>query len=279
MPQTSAMNRFLIIVPTLNSYTILPTLVDSFVSQTYPNWNVLFVDGPSSSAHKAWIANLCLNDKRFLTIDQAESCSGIYGAMNDGLLYVSRYSSFYDWFIFLGSDDWLSSSQVLFKLNLQLLNYHASNLTSTTLPPDFLVCTASFYHQLTSKVVRTSSFNFPFIPNILNSKLFRLMLALGAVPAHQATVFSSKGKSISLLYNSNFKIAADLDWFLHISSTPGLTVFLLNHHTVYMSHSGISQRNISLKVRETISVYRSAFKYYWPFTLLLRYLFKAFSLV
>ena len=42
------MNKFIIIVPTLNSYKILNNLVNSIKSQTWKNWKVFFIDGGST---------------------------------------------------------------------------------------------------------------------------------------------------------------------------------------------------------------------------------------
>ena len=44
-----------IIVPTLNSYLILPKLVDSLKMQTWEDWNLLFVDGESTEKHFIWM--------------------------------------------------------------------------------------------------------------------------------------------------------------------------------------------------------------------------------
>ena len=40
-----------IVVPTLNTYLILPRLIKSLKRQTWTNWNLLFVDGESNKKH------------------------------------------------------------------------------------------------------------------------------------------------------------------------------------------------------------------------------------
>ena len=46
------MNKFSIIIPTLNSYKILINLVDSIKYQTWNKWEVIFIDGDSIKTHK-----------------------------------------------------------------------------------------------------------------------------------------------------------------------------------------------------------------------------------
>ena len=69
-----------IVVPTLNTYSILPKLVNSLKEQTWDSWNLLFVDGKSSAAHHNWLKNSCKNDSRLNLIRQDEKFKGIFGA-------------------------------------------------------------------------------------------------------------------------------------------------------------------------------------------------------
>ena len=78
------MNKFSIIVPTLNSYKILINLVNSIESQTWNKWEVVFVDGESNQKHKNYLKELCNRDKRFFFYKQLKSNKGIFGAMNQG---------------------------------------------------------------------------------------------------------------------------------------------------------------------------------------------------
>ena len=59
-----------IIVPTLNTYLILPKLINSLKIQTWKDWNLLFVDGDSTKKHFNWIKNSCLSDSRLNLIKQ-----------------------------------------------------------------------------------------------------------------------------------------------------------------------------------------------------------------
>ena len=94
-------DTILIIVPTLNSYLVLPQLVNSLNNQTSKLWRVIFVDGKSSTNHKKYLENLTNQNPNFITIDQVEDNPGIYGAMNIGLQYRKKN----EWLLFWGSDD------------------------------------------------------------------------------------------------------------------------------------------------------------------------------
>ena len=59
------MNKFSIIVPTLNSYKILKNLVNSIKSQTWHEWEVVFVDGGSSEKHINYLKDYAIKIKVF----------------------------------------------------------------------------------------------------------------------------------------------------------------------------------------------------------------------
>ena len=59
------MQKFFIIIPTLNSYESLPKLINSLNLQTYKNWRVLFVDGNSKKNHRIYLKNLCSENPNF----------------------------------------------------------------------------------------------------------------------------------------------------------------------------------------------------------------------
>ena len=86
----------LIVVPTFNSYHLLPSLTKSLQSQSFTDWRLLFIDGPSDQAHKRWLDDFCADESRASWINQSPSSPGIFGAMNQGFL-CSRPS---DWILF-----------------------------------------------------------------------------------------------------------------------------------------------------------------------------------
>ena len=117
----------LIVVPTLNSYRLLPSLLSSLKKQSWPNWSVLFVDGPSSPEHRQWLQSWCESDPRCSWIPQDHDKPGIFGAMNQ----VFAEASNDDWLLW-GSDDFAAAPDVFAKAMALLEN--------PNLRPDLLVC-------------------------------------------------------------------------------------------------------------------------------------------
>jgi len=93
-----------IIIPTFNSAKTLKRALDSIVSQSYSDWEVLIMDGVS----KDETINIAksYNDDRIRIYSEPDK--GIYDAMNKGIK-----KSRGEWLYFLGSDDWLYDDNVL----------------------------------------------------------------------------------------------------------------------------------------------------------------------
>lgn len=93
-----------IIIPTYNSAKTLSCALNSIISQSYSNWEVLVVDGVSKddtiSIAKSY------DDNRICIISEPDT--GIYDAMNKG---IERSNG--EWLYFLGSDDMLYDHRVL----------------------------------------------------------------------------------------------------------------------------------------------------------------------
>ncbi len=247
--------NFLLVVPTLNSYKLLPKLIDSIKSQLFKDWRVIFIDGESGSDHKNFLKNICKKDSRFEYIDQNKSSKGIYGAMNEGFRRVKKD----EWMIFLGSDDWLASNDVLMnisKLNISPEKYH-------------LLVARAVYLDENSKISRKSFFKY--------FKNFKLSLFIGSTPAHQGTCFSFLLKDH--LYNEEYKLAGDLEYFLRISKFNNLRVQLTEKIIANMSNGGVSQKDWFLRLREVILIYLKYFRLLFFIPLFGRYLIRFKSLI
>lgn len=93
-----------IIIPTYNSAKTLNRCLDSIVSQTFSDWEVLVMDGVSSD-DTLKIAK-SYNDPRIKIYSEPDK--GIYDAMNKGIKKSQG-----EWLYFIGSDDWLFDERVL----------------------------------------------------------------------------------------------------------------------------------------------------------------------
>lgn len=93
-----------IIIPTYNSASVLAKALDSIVSQTFTDWEVLVMDGlsPDDTIKVAQ----SYNDSRIRIYSEPDK--GIYDAMNKGIKKARG-----EWLYFLGSDDWLLNKHVI----------------------------------------------------------------------------------------------------------------------------------------------------------------------
>ena len=140
----------LIIVPTLNSYKVLPRLIKSLKNQSFNHWRLLFVDGSSSISHKRWIEECCEKDSRINYINQTKNYIGIFGAMNQGLHYASDT----DWILFWGSDDWAFSHKTFANLMSTFDKYKKNNYNDM---PHLIIGRGLYINSLTGKQKRLSN--------------------------------------------------------------------------------------------------------------------------
>ena len=98
--------NFLFIVPTLNPSELnIEKLVNSLISQTYKNWNLLIIDGYSNKKIIKKFNIFSKIDQRIKWKYQDKITHKIYGGMNTGINNAGKN----DWLIFWGSDVGLSS--------------------------------------------------------------------------------------------------------------------------------------------------------------------------
>ena len=251
------MNKILIIVPTYNSYNYLSKLIHSIDSQNSTRYRVLFVDGPSTQEHKTFIKKICEENSNYSYIDQSEPTERIYGAMNDGF----KQAKDGEWVFFWGSDDWAASKYLFFNL-LKIIDDDESI--------DLLVSKVAYVNQL-DKVNRISSF-----------KLFRDLrtsLFLGLTPPHQSTLFSPNVRRILKSYNTNYKISADLNYFLDLSKNKQLKVKLYDEVTVYLGDQGISAKETNNRLKEVLKAYKRNFKLFYFIPFIGRYIFRIIGIL
>lgn len=258
------MNNFFIIVPTLNSYQLLPRLIDSLMEQTHEYWRVLFIDGDSNIEHKSFLNNLCLNNKKFDYINQIDLKSGIFGAMNQGLKYVKEN----EWVFFWGSDDWLENKNVLLKINKNLCKKDFENC-------DIKVFSARFFDNNNSKARRIFFTNSKI--KYYNNKQFIRELFWGNTPPHQSTLFGPKILRKNINFDENLKIASDLLFFLKISHFKDLNLKVVDDQIINLGNSGVSSKNNSIKLKEVFYCYYKFFKILAVISFTARYLKKIFS--
>jgi hypothetical protein len=163
-----------------------------------------------------------------------------------------------DWLLFWGSDDWAPAPDVLERaaaaLNPEL---------------DLLVCRGRYGR--TDQPGRATAFRW--------RGSYRHSLFLGSTPPHQATLIGPGARKRLARYAPGFRLSADLDYFLQLSSDPGLRVSLLDLELVHMGEGGVSGVQHRRRLREVRRGYRRAFGWLWPVPFLMRYLQRGLSLI
>lgn len=257
----------LIVVPTLDSYGLLPHLLASLQQQTWAHWRLLFIDGPSGDEHRNWLHLCCGLEPRCQWQQQDSTQPGIFGAMNQGFAAAEPD----DWLLFWGSDDWAASSSVLADLIAALQHAVANGVV-----PDLVVCRGRYADASTGSLGRFTTFRHT---TTLDGAGYRRAILLGSTPPHQATLFGPGARSRLDRYTPGFRLSADLDYFLQISCHPDLQVQCIDLELVHMANSGISSQQTQRRLQEVRRAYQRAFGAVWWFPFLSRYTRRMFSLL
>ena len=249
-----------IIVPTLNSYLILPRLIDSLKIQTWKDWNLLFVDGDSTKKHFNWINNLCLSDSRLNVIKQDESFKGIYGAMNQGFKTIQDN----ELVLFWGSDDWAISSSAFEDIILKVNSYKKKF--------DLVICRGRYIDFKTQRITRNSNFFKNKFSISLNKETFKKSLFLGMTPPHQATFFNKSAFEKLSSFSEKLNLASDLDYFLRFCCIDKISILVLDNELVNMTNNGVSSKKNLLRFKEVFYSYKNIFGIFFFVPYILRYI-------
>lgn len=165
---------FSIIIPTFNSAKTIERCLESIISQTYKNIEVLVIDGVSKD-------NTIDIVKKYSTVSLiSEPDKGIYDAMNKGIALAKG-----EWLYFLGSDDFLYNNQVFSKLSEEISNKEF----------DCLYGNVHIFEKNKIHMGKISRMN-----------LFRKNISHQSI-VYNKSIFHKLGK-----YNLNFPVFADLDY-------------------------------------------------------------------
>ena len=251
---------FFFVVPTLNSSEDLSKLVFSLKEQTYKKWRVLFIDGGSNKYNLDKIKDYCNKDDKFNWNNQKNNLNGIYGAMNQGFSEAKED----EWVIFWGSDDWAFSQNCL-----ENLHNHIRILSKKSIP-DLILCSGLYVNE-ENIIVRSTKFNY-----FIN---YAISIFLGSSPPHQASVFGKGVRRVLNHYSVEYKLAADLDYFIKISKYKNLNIKKVDLNLVKIGCGGISQKKSKLRFTEVYTIYKKRFNFLWIVPFLSRYIFRLLTLV
>jgi glycosyltransferase involved in cell wall biosynthesis len=98
------MEKISIITVTFNAAATLQSTIDSVKTQTYPNVELIIIDGQS----KDGTVDIIKQNTQYISYWISEKDNGIYDAMNKGIIAATG-----DRILFLGADDYLFSKDIL----------------------------------------------------------------------------------------------------------------------------------------------------------------------
>ena len=168
-----------------------------------------------------------------------------------------------EYLCFWGSDDWFPAPTVLEDLVASLDKSFLEGLC-----PDLLVCSGCYIDSSSGIRARLANFT---KPGILCMSEFRKFLFMGSTPPHQASLIGPNIRAKLNCYTSGFRLSADLDYFLRLSSYSGFVVECIDIEMVHMSDGGISGLQTQRRLHEVSHAYSLAFGWRWLFPFVLRY--------
>ena len=190
-------------------------------------------------------------------------------------LLISRYLWCYnfgfqhthdDWLLFWGSDDHAYSANTISQILSDLSSFSGSY-------PDIITYSGCYFDPATKLVHRRSAFYY----SDSSTLPFRTLLFFGFVPIHQATLFGCGARSRLSTYNLDYRLAADLFYFLQLSRFNSLRIYCRRNPIVSMSSGGVSGRSTFLRLFEVFKWYYSSFGLLFFIPFLCRYFHRLFA--
>lgn len=195
-----------VIIPTYNSADTIQACLDSVLSQSFTDYEIIIMDGMSEDNTLDIIRNY--GDERIRVYSQKDK--GVYDAMNKGIDAANG-----DWLYFLGSDDRLYDDMVFDNI----VNYIERNVCDIVYGKAFFSKKNDFHKGLFEQ----------------EDLLLRLNVCHQAI-FYKKFVFNRLG-----YYNLKFPINADWDFNIRCASTPDLKIdFIDLAIVIYNDYSGLS---------------------------------------
>lgn len=227
-----------------NSELTIETAIESVVNQTYPNIEYIIIDGESTDNTKTIISKYSSHLDQIIS----EPDTGIYNAMNKGIKLATG-----DFIYFLNSDDYLLDNKVI----EDVVNYLKKHPNCDVIYGDLEVRS-----KQPTFVVKP-----PKPEDILDWMIY------GSMP-HQATlakrsIFENYG-----LFNENYKIVSDVQWYLNLLQYDHINWSYYPRTIASYWLDGSSNQQIRLTRQEFWEVHNSATVYQsnkWDKKRLLKY--------
>ena len=221
-----------VIVAVYNGAKTLQRCIDSVYDQTYPNKELIIIDGGSTDGTvDLLIAN---NDK--ITYWQSEPDNGIYNAWNKALNHAKG-----DWIYFLGSDDYLWKRSVFEEISSHLFKAESENIrlvygqVARVTKNDEICCIEGDSWEYTWRGIVAEG-----ICTFTHQGMF-----------HHRSLFETYGK-----FDESFRIAGDYELLIRAFKEGGAALFINGLVVAGMQTGGVTA-NCTKLVKETARARRN----------------------
>jgi len=198
-----------IIIPTFRAEKTLHASLDSVLSQTFRDWEVLVMDGGSPDATLAIAQAAAGQDSRIRVFSAPDK--GVYDAMNKGIREARG-----EWLYFLGSDDLLKNAKVLSTVFADVEHASFDLLYGNVVSPSY-------------KGAYDGVFDYPKLlsRNVSHQAAF-----------YRKTLFARLGD-----YNLRYKGYADWDFNIRCFSDAGVRIRYIERTIACFGADGLSSRH------------------------------------
>jgi glycosyltransferase involved in cell wall biosynthesis len=204
-----------VIVAVFNGRATLQQCIDSVAQQTYPNRELVVIDGGSEDG----TVDLLKANREKIAYWISEPDRGIFNAWNKGLVQAKG-----EWICFLGADDYLWDTRVLERMAAQLAD----------LPPDIRVA----YGQIMMLSAEGQPLHAVGAPwQEARESFMQYMSIPHPAVMHRRSLFERHGK-----FDESFRIAGDYEFLLRELKT-GEAVFIPDIIMTGMRAGGISMHS------------------------------------
>jgi glycosyltransferase involved in cell wall biosynthesis len=218
-----------IITVCYNSQDTIGFTLNSILNQDYKNIEHIIIDGGSTDNTLNIINQYNFKNKIFIS----EKDKGIYDAMNKG---IAR-----------------STGEIVTTLNADDI-YHNNSTISDVVK---LIKESPNEKIFIGNIIFFKNNIFNNIVRIYDAKFFKKwMLNIGVMPPHPSTFIKKEIYKI-YNYNTNFKIAADFEFFLRLFKINNYNFKYLDLTIIRMRTGGISGKNIMSYLISTIEIYKA----------------------
>ena len=224
------MIKISIITVTLNSQETIRDTLNSILSQNYKNIEHIIIDGGSSDQTINIIKRYPNKNKKFYIYKK----SGIYKAINYGIKKCSG-----DYITILNSDDF----------------YHSNNTINNVVNQINKNKEIKIFSGNVAYFKKVQYYNITRYYDVVKFKVSQMKY--GLMPPHPATFIKKEIYQQHNLYNENFSIASDFEFFLRILYIKKIKFKKLNQTITRMRVGGISTKNFMSYIVSTKEIFLS----------------------